>query len=199
MTIFSRLAEVRARTKLSQGDFAQKIGVGKSTQIRYEKGEVWPALDYLEKVADTFPEHCDYTWLVTGMEITGAQKLTISIATVLTSLARSVGIDDGDLMTVREACQEQNAEWQKLLNAAIRRAGVTRLDPDERRLLENYRAANADGKLAIRMSAEGIRQIAQSIQRAENLQQQPVKKIKQVFNEQVNQVAGNKIINKGRE
>jgi len=156
MSIFSRLAEVRARTGLSQADFAREVGIGKSTQIRYEKGEVWPAVDYLERVASVFPEHCDYNWLVTGMEMTGAEKLTVAIATVLTRLSRSVGIDDGELMTVRDACQLQDRDWEKLLDAALQRAGVTRLEKDERELLENYRAANADGKLAIRVSGEGI-------------------------------------------
>jgi transcriptional regulator with XRE-family HTH domain len=156
MSIFSRLAEVRARTGLSQADFARKVGVGKSTQIRYEKGEVWPAVDYLERVASVFREYCDYNWLATGMELTAAETLTAAIATVLTRLSRSIGIDDSDLMTVREACQLQDSAWQKLLDAALQRAGVTRLEKDEKELLENYRAANADGKLAIRLTGEGI-------------------------------------------
>lgn len=156
MSIFLRLAEVRGRTGLSQADFALRVGVGKSTQIRYEKGEVWPAVDYLERVALAFPDHCDYSWLVTGYEMTGAEKITVAIATVLTRLARSVGVDDQDLNTVREACQQQDKNWENLLDAAIKRAGVTRLEQDERELLENYRAANADGKLAIRLSSEGI-------------------------------------------
>jgi len=156
MSIFSRLAEVRARTGLSQTDFAREVGVGKSTQIRYEKGEVWPALDYLEQVASVFPDHCDYNWLVTGYVMTGADKLSAAVATVLTRLARTVGVDDEDLNTAREACQKQDKEWEKLLDAAVQRAGVMRLEKDEQALMENYRAANADGKLAIRVSSEGI-------------------------------------------
>jgi len=156
MNIFERLLETRKRSGLSQGDFAKRVGVGKSTQIRYEKGEVWPAVDYLLKVADAFDKECDYEWLVTGHVMSGAERLSVATATVLTKLYRSIGLSDDVIQMVREACQSGDESWANLLHAEMQRAGVSHLNADEQELLDNYRQASAEGKLAIRMSASGI-------------------------------------------
>jgi len=156
MNIFERLVLTRKAAKLSQEDFAKRVGVGKSTQIRYEKGEVWPAVDYLIKVADEFPKECDYEWLVTGVRLTGAERLTMATGKVLTALYKAIGMDDDTMITVREACQLGDDSWGELLKGAMQRAGVSHLKTDEQELLDNYRQASAEGKLAIRLSASGI-------------------------------------------
>ncbi|WP_445673413.1 helix-turn-helix domain-containing protein [Pseudomonas ceruminis] len=52
MAIGYRLKEERSRLGISQTDLAQVGGVGKTTQINYEKGERSPDASYLAAVAE---------------------------------------------------------------------------------------------------------------------------------------------------
>ncbi|WLI08314.1 helix-turn-helix domain-containing protein [Pseudomonas sp. FP597] len=63
MTISVRLKEERARLKLSQTDLGAVGGVGKTTQINYEKGVGSPDATYLAAVAQL---GMDILYVVTG-------------------------------------------------------------------------------------------------------------------------------------
>lgn len=63
MTISVRLKEERTRLKLSQTDLGAVGGVGKTTQINYEKGAGSPDATYLAAVADI---GVDIFYVVTG-------------------------------------------------------------------------------------------------------------------------------------
>lgn len=63
MTIGARLLEERNRLGLNQTEFAARGGVGKATQINYEKGERSPDASYLQAIAD---EGADVLYIVTG-------------------------------------------------------------------------------------------------------------------------------------
>lgn len=63
MTISVRLKEERARLKLSQTDLGAVGGVGKTTQINYEKGVGSPDATYLAAVAEL---GVDILYVVTG-------------------------------------------------------------------------------------------------------------------------------------
>ncbi|MEB3437891.1 helix-turn-helix transcriptional regulator [Pseudomonas sp. A2] len=63
MAIGDRLKEERSRLGLSQTDLATVGGVGKTTQINYEKGERSPDATYLSAVAD---KGVDVLYVVTG-------------------------------------------------------------------------------------------------------------------------------------
>lgn len=63
MTISVRLKEERSRLKLSQTDLGAIGGVGKTTQINYEKGVGSPDATYLAAVAE---KGVDVLYVVTG-------------------------------------------------------------------------------------------------------------------------------------
>jgi len=50
MAIGDRLREERERLRLSQADFAEKAGIHRNTQVRYEKGKTEPETGYLESI-----------------------------------------------------------------------------------------------------------------------------------------------------
>lgn len=64
MTIGARLKEERSRLGLSQTDLGAAGGVGKTTQINYEKGAGSPDANYLSAVAAL---GVDILYVVTGV------------------------------------------------------------------------------------------------------------------------------------
>lgn len=66
MTIGDRLKEERSRLGLSQTDLAAVGGVGKTTQINYEKGSGSPDARYLAAAAD---RGVDVLYVVTGVRL----------------------------------------------------------------------------------------------------------------------------------
>lgn len=63
MTIAARLQEERNRLGMNQTEFAQLGGVGKTTQINYEKGERFPDAAFLAAVSSA---GVDVLYVVTG-------------------------------------------------------------------------------------------------------------------------------------
>ena len=63
LTIGARLLEERTRMGMNQTEVAARGGVGKATQINYEKGERIPDASYLQAIAD---EGADVLYIVTG-------------------------------------------------------------------------------------------------------------------------------------
>jgi transcriptional regulator with XRE-family HTH domain len=59
-----RIKKERMRLGLSQPKFAEACGVGKNTQINYEKGENSPDLEYLSKASEL---GVDYIYVMTGI------------------------------------------------------------------------------------------------------------------------------------
>ena len=59
-----RLKEERERLNLSQTNFAERCGVKKNAQIKYEKGDRQPDSDYLEKAHKA---GVDVSYLITGI------------------------------------------------------------------------------------------------------------------------------------
>lgn len=56
------LKELRLQDNLTQGDLAEKIGVGKSTISMWESGERTPSLEMLEALADFFNVSISRLW-----------------------------------------------------------------------------------------------------------------------------------------
>lgn len=72
LTIPARLLEERTRLKMNQTEFAARGGVGKNTQISYEKGDSYPDAAYLGAMA---AEGVDVLYIITGKrdgEVSGA-------------------------------------------------------------------------------------------------------------------------------
>jgi transcriptional regulator with XRE-family HTH domain len=64
MSFGERIAKERKRLGLSQGSFAELLGVSLSTQKRYEKGEREPDLGYLQAIDNA---GFDYRYIMTGI------------------------------------------------------------------------------------------------------------------------------------
>jgi len=65
-TLGSRLVEIRQSQpgRLSQADFAKTVGVGRTTQLRYESGEREPDVPYIRAVCEVY-QICS-EWLLNG-------------------------------------------------------------------------------------------------------------------------------------
>lgn len=50
MAVHDRLREERSRLFLSQADFAEKAGISRNTQVRYESGKTAPSSSYLATI-----------------------------------------------------------------------------------------------------------------------------------------------------
>lgn len=61
---------------LSPSEFADKIGVQRSSVSHVLSGRNKPSIDFLEKILRVFPD-TDTTWLITG--ISGSQKDAINV------------------------------------------------------------------------------------------------------------------------
>lgn len=72
MTIGERLKEERSRLGLSQTDLGAAGGVGKTTQINYEKGTGTPDAKYLAAVEEL---GVDVLYVVTGRRIPVSDQL----------------------------------------------------------------------------------------------------------------------------
>ena len=55
-----RIAELRKKKKLSQIEFAEKFGIGRSTIAMWETGDRKPDAETLQKLADFFDTTTDY-------------------------------------------------------------------------------------------------------------------------------------------
>ena len=55
-----KLKELRKKHGLLQKDVAQAIGIGRSTYVKYETGDIDPSLDVLVQLANFFNVSIDY-------------------------------------------------------------------------------------------------------------------------------------------
>lgn len=84
----SRIHLARVRTGLNQKEFAKRLGVSKSTQLRYENGQTSPPFDYLERVASEYG--VDSRWLMTG-ECAEALRMPVETwCALLEAVAREI-------------------------------------------------------------------------------------------------------------
>lgn len=63
-TFNDRLLEERKRLDLTQAEFAEKAGIVRETQLKYEKGTRTPSVDYLTAIALM---DVDVQYLLTGI------------------------------------------------------------------------------------------------------------------------------------
>ena len=72
-TIGSRIAKIRG--ELRQVDFAERIGVGRTTVIRYEANERPPDANFLRRLVEVFG--VDPAWLLMGGERPAQEDLAV--------------------------------------------------------------------------------------------------------------------------
>ncbi|AMK09634.1 helix-turn-helix domain-containing protein [Pseudodesulfovibrio indicus] len=63
-TLGQRIAIIRGQ--MTQGDFAKRVGIGRNTLIRYERGDNEPSASFLQKLIKDFG--VDPQWLLLGGE-----------------------------------------------------------------------------------------------------------------------------------
>jgi transcriptional regulator with XRE-family HTH domain len=96
MTIGERLKEERSRLGLSQTDLGAIGGVGKTTQINYEKGDRSPDAAYLAAAAAA---GVDILYVVTGQRaLVPADSLTAEEAKVLENYRGMAPADKASVM-----------------------------------------------------------------------------------------------------
>lgn len=101
MAIGDRLKEERSRLGLSQTDLGAVGGVGKTTQINYEKGERSPDATYLAAVA---AKGIDVLYVVTGHRVPkAADSLTSDEALLIQRFRRMSAEGRATVNSVSEA------------------------------------------------------------------------------------------------
>ncbi|APC15116.1 transcriptional regulator [Pseudomonas frederiksbergensis] len=101
MTISVRLKEERSRLKLSQTDLGAAGGVGKTTQINYEKGVGSPDAKYLAAAASL---GVDVLYVITGEHrLTSSESITTEEAGLLEFYRAMADSDRQSLMRMAYA------------------------------------------------------------------------------------------------
>lgn len=100
MTIGERLKEERSRLGMNQTDIGALGGVGKTTQINYEKGNGVPDARYLAAVAE---KGVDVLYVITGQR--KPLENTQLPATLAGFVELLVGLEPEDLEVLRRTAQ----------------------------------------------------------------------------------------------
>jgi len=74
--MIDRFKTLLQQLKLSPSEFADKIGVQRSSVSHVLSGRNKPGLDFLEKILNTFPE-IDANWLITGKKEKNEAKVKV--------------------------------------------------------------------------------------------------------------------------
>lgn len=101
MTIGIRLKEERLRLGFNQTVMAEKCGVGKNTQLAYEKDERTPDASYLAEAAGL---GMDVLYVVTGTRLPlPSESLTLAEADVLHHFRKMTDADRGVVQRMAHA------------------------------------------------------------------------------------------------
>lgn len=131
MGIIDRIIEVRNRKSLSQTAFAKILGVGKNTQIRYEKGLTIPDTSYLKKLSQV--TNCDYDWLLTGNVFSKNELVGAALGKLAGELGKIFGLETNALINLRQKIERQDLSWKKEI------ANLSTQHKNELSLLEYFR------------------------------------------------------------
>jgi len=151
MSVFERIRQVRERTGLGQKEFAERVGVSKNTQLRYENRQSYPAVDYLERVASEYG--IDGNWLMTGYQATEAERLNIARHQVLGGIAAELGVSNEQVGLLIDWAFEGKPEWVEMARSIVANRMLAALSPVEQALIEAYRLADENGKKTLEMTA----------------------------------------------
>ena len=151
MSVFERIRQVRERTGLGQKEFAERVGVSKNTQLRYENRQSYPAVDYLERVASEYG--IDGNWLMTGYQATEAERLNIARHQVLGGIAAELGVSNEQVGVLIDWAFEGKPEWVEMARSMVAKRMLAALSPAEQAIIEAYRSADETGKKTLEMTA----------------------------------------------
>lgn len=129
-TLFERLVEERKRLGMSQTVFGSKGGVGKGSQINYEKGDRKPDSDYFEGVAEA---GADVLYIITGARASyiGTQETSVKY-TVNQPPRRAIDPEDSnaDLFTLIDLYRYLNSARRAEVLQAVRGLAADQLNEE---------------------------------------------------------------------
>ena len=102
----SRLREERERLGLSQAAFAEKMGVHRNTQVRYESGVRDPDTEYMERLSEI---GVDFGYILFGKRSDSESLFGLAAARVLPGIAERVGICSEALIDLLHLAAEDEA------------------------------------------------------------------------------------------
>lgn len=104
-----RLREERERLGLSQAEFAEKVGVHRNTQVRYESGKRQPDSDYMAQIQDL---GVDAGYLIFGRRTDPISIYSLAVASVLPKIAERVGLSvDALFELIQLAAEYESYLW----------------------------------------------------------------------------------------
>jgi len=104
-----RLKQERDRLGLSQAEFAQKVGVHRNTQVRYEGGTREPDADYLSRLNEI---GVDTGFLFFGQKTDPLSVYQLAVARFLPSVAERAGLSGAALIDlINLVAEDESACW----------------------------------------------------------------------------------------
>lgn len=105
-----RIKKERERLGMTQGEFAEKLGIHRNTQARYETGAREPDAEYLGNAESI---GCDYLYLLSGERTTPDSVLGLAAARILPAISERAGIDGSALLDLLHlAAEEEASTWK---------------------------------------------------------------------------------------
>lgn len=107
--IGERLREERERLGLSQAEFAEKAGIHRNTQVRYESGKREPDPSYIARIQDL---GVDAGYLLFARKTDPVSIYNLAVARVLPGIAERAGISGRAVIDlINLAAEEESASW----------------------------------------------------------------------------------------
>lgn len=156
MELCERLKLLREKTGLGQQEFAERVGVSRSTQIRYENGYSDPPLDYIQRLASEYG--VDSRWLMTGVEESEVERLAYARHQVLGRIIAELGLSYEQFGLLVDWAFERDPKWVEMARAMVSSCKLAALSPAEIAIVEAYRAANDSGKKALEATAAVVKE-----------------------------------------
>ena len=118
-----RLKQERERLGLSQAEFAQKAGIHRNTQVRYEGGSREPDSDYILKIQDV---GVDAGFLFFGRRTDATSVYSLAAARLLPKVAERAGLSGRALLALLDlVAEDESASWTGSVS------GYSSLNPDD--------------------------------------------------------------------
>ena len=110
----SKIKALRISQKITQNEFAERLGVTKSAISSYENGSRLPSYDILIKIARIFKVSTDYL-----LGCTEDKSLTVNVSGLTEKQINSIKTSIGTFRTFNVIREQSSDETQKLIDEFI--------------------------------------------------------------------------------
>lgn len=152
MTLAVRIRDLRLNAGLTQEQLAEKIGVKKQNISRYENGRVEPNIRTAKKIADALGVSLEEMASEVDGVVMATDKPRFTITLDPELLENVLKYKENNRLST------QSKAIQRLIEIGVRDAQqnapapAPALSPDEKQLVQDYRALNKDGREYIRQT-----------------------------------------------